>query len=383
MKSVRPLLLVTSLVVVFVTVLALRAGDPFHAESIVAPDDVAAPTVAAVTVPTVETTQTTIPERPGYVVTLSGAIVSPSPGEASDVVAAGGVLFPILAEVGDGYRVLTTCNEEAWVAADHVEVGFVPVTDDRLVEHAVIVVDPGHGLPDLGAVGPTGLSETEVNMAVSAMIVELLRQANDIDWESGAVTAGSEVPAVGSAIMTRFPSGPNGGDYQLGLSFRAEVANAAGADALVSIHHNTQPETNLEHPGAEAFVSVDDPESQRLGGLIVDELRRGLARFEADWTGSTGSGVISRQGTDRDDFYSLLARSDSPAVIVEGAYISNPTEEALARTDDFRQAYADGVYRALIRFITTDDNPIPPPEPVLWNVDTGSPSMANCAIPSP
>lgn len=372
----------TALAVVFITVMALRAQEPL-------PDEPPpAPVPTSITAdPTnerpPETTTTSVPQRPGYVLTKPGAVITTGPGEPSDVAAAGGVLFPILAEAAGGYRVYTTCNEEAWVSSDHVEVGLVPVADERQVEHAVIVIDPGHGLPDLGAVGPTGLTETEANMAVAQKTIDLLRRSNDIDWTTGMVTPGSEFPPVGAAIMTRFPSGPNGGDYQLGLSFRAEVANAVEADALVSIHHNSVPETMLDHPGAEAFVSVTDPESQRLGGLIVDELRRGFAHFEADWSGSTGPGIIIRRGADGDDFYSLLAHSDGPAVIVEGAYISNPTEEALARTEEFRHAYAEGVYRALIRFITTDHDPIGAPEPVVWSVDTGSPSMSNCVIPPP
>ena len=80
--------------------------------------------------------------------------------------------------------------------------------------------------------------------------------------------------ATADAVLTRRFAGPNGGNYQLGLTFRTTVANAIDATALVSIHHNTVPETTLDHPGAEAFVSVSNPESPRLGGLIVDELRR-------------------------------------------------------------------------------------------------------------
>jgi N-acetylmuramoyl-L-alanine amidase len=214
-------------------------------------------------------------------------------------------------------------------------------------------------------------------------VVELLRSPHDVDWETGEVTDGDDVPAAAAALLTRRAAGPNGGNYQLGLTFRSIVANTVDATALVSIHHNTVPETNLDHPGTEAFVSVSNPDSARLGGLIVDELRRAFARFEADWTGSPGDGLISRVDPDGSDYYSLLDRAEVPAVIVEGAYISNPTEEALAQTDEFQQAYAEGVYRALIRFVTTDDDPIPAPEPILWDVDRPPPSLSSCQVPAP
>lgn len=105
-------------------------------------------------------------------------------------------------------------------------------------------------------------------------------------------------------------------------------------------------------------------------------------------TGSTvswaeGTGVFSRVDPDGTDYYTLLQESEVPAALVEGAYISNASEEALARTDRFRQAYAEGLYRALVRFVTTDVDPIPPPEAQLWDPDVGTVSVYGCEVPSP
>jgi hypothetical protein len=92
---------------------------------------------------------------------------------------------------------------------------------------------------------------------------------------------------------------------------------------------------------------------------------------------------VTRVGADGQDYYSILARSEQPAAIVEGAYISNPSEEALIMTDAFRQAYAEGVYRALVRFVTTDDYPIPAPEPEFFDVEGPPRSMDDCVVPRP
>ena len=321
-------------------------------------------------------------ERVGFVVSRDGAILAPGLGEPGETIAAG-VVFAVLGEDDSGFEVLDACNREGWLSAEQVNPGLVPSNRDRRFEHSVFVIDPGHGLPDLGAVGPEGLTETEVNIDVSARIVELLGSAQDVDWVTGDVTPGDSIPAAATAVMTRSPDGPNGGDYEVGLTFRASLANAVDATALVSIHHNTAPNTNLDHPGAEAYVSATNAESPRLGGLIVDELRTAFEHFEADWTGAPGTGVISRVGADGADYYTLLDVSEGPAVIVEGAYISNPSEEALAMTDLFRQSYAEGVYRALVRFVTTDDDPIPAPEPELWEVEGPARSMDDCVVPAP
>ena len=248
-------------------------------------------------------------------VSRDGAILASSPDEPGEPIAAG-VVFAVLAEDDGGFEVLDACNREGWLSADQVDPGLVASNRDRRFDHLVFVIDPGHGLPDLGAVGPHCLTETEVNIDVSARIVELLESPQDIDWVTGEITPGDSVPAAATAIMTRSPDGPNGGDYELGLTFRVALANAVDATALVSIHHNSAPDTSLDHPGAEAYVSATNPDSPRLGGFIVDELRTGFDRFEADWTGTTGSGVISRVSNDGADYYTLLDLSEGPAVII-------------------------------------------------------------------
>lgn len=331
---------------------------------------------------TTATTLAPVAQRVGYVTSRPGTHLAPFAGETGREIASG-IVFPVIGEIGGGYRVLDSCNDEGWVAAADVDAGEVPAEVVEGFHNSVFVIDPGHGLPDYGAVGPTGLAETEVNLAVASRVVDLLRSPHDVDWETGRITPGDSVPAAAVAILTRGPEGPNGGDFQLGLTFRSTLANAVDATALVSIHHNTVPETILDHPGSEAFVSANNPASPRLGGLIVEELRREFARFDVNWTGSPGAGLTSRVSDDGSDYYSLLRRSEVPAVIVEGAYISNPSEEELARTNEFRQAYADAVYRGMVRFVTTTDDPIPPPEPILWDDGRPSPSLSSCEVPGP
>ncbi|MFP3915114.1 MAG: N-acetylmuramoyl-L-alanine amidase [Actinomycetota bacterium] len=328
------------------------------------------------------TTGATAPERIAYVTSRDGTPLT-GRGEQTALPIAGGILLPVLGEVAGSYRVFDTCNREGTVPSGEVQPGPVPDGSREGFDRSVFVIDPGHGIPDHGATGPTGLYESEVNLDVSARIVDLLGSPRSVDWETGTVTAGDEIPPAAVAVATRSPHGPNSGDYELGLEYRTTVANALEATALVSIHHNAGPEAALDHPGSEAYVSATDPESPRLGGLMVEELRRSLGRFQADWMGSEGTGLFSRVNAEGEDYYSILARSEVPAVIVEGAYISNPSEEALARTDEFRQAYAEAVYRALVRFVITDDDPIPPPEPELWQPGRPGPSVHDCQVPPP
>ena len=318
--------------------------------------------------------------RIAYVVTEDGAILSPLAGDTGQRVGAN-LIFPVSGETAGGFDVLDNCNRPGWIASDQVDPGFVPYSRDQDMAGAVFVIDAGHGAPDLGAVGPSGLTEAEVNIDVSSRVIELLSSSRDIDWVSGTVTAGNTYGAAAAAIPTRSVDGPNAGDYELGLTFRAELGNAVEATALVSIHHNTEPTADTDGPGTAAFVSANNEESPRLGGLLVDEIRRSFAGFDADWVGGEST-LTARVEEDGEDYYTLLALSQGPAAIIEGAYISNPSEEALIITDAFRQAYAEGVYRALVRFVVTDDYPIPAPDPELYEVEAPPRSMDDCVTPA-
>ncbi len=327
---------------------------------------------------TTTTASTAAATRVGYLISRPGARYAAN--GVSESAIAGQVAFAVLGEERGGYRVMDVCNREGWIAADQVEVGEVLVERNGFAD-AAIVLDAGHGLPDKGAIGPTRLIEAEANLDVTRRLAEMLESPHDIDWATGAVSPGSAVPAARNVVVTRSHDGPNGGDFELGLTFRATLANTVEADAFVSIHHNTGGAVALDHPGSEAYVSNFDPESTRLGGLIVDEMRRALAAFDADWTGGNGSGLLARIGSEGGDYYTLIEVAEVPTAIVEGAYISNPSEEALAKTDAFRQAYAEAVYRALVRFITTEDNPIPDHEVQNYNPGGGTRDMSDCVVP--
>lgn len=340
---------------------------------------------SSTTVPTADVSQPTTTTlaardtRVGYLISRSGSRYTADGVTESAI--AGRVPFAVLGEESDGYRVMDVCNREGWIAADQVDLGEVLVERNGFAD-AAIVLDAGHGLPDKGAIGPTRLIEAEANLDVTRRLADLLESPHDVDWMTGAVTTGSAIPAARNVIVTRPHDGPNGGEFELGLTFRATLANTVEADAFVSIHHNTGGAVSLDHPGSEAYVSNFDPDSARLGGLIVDELRRALAAFDADWTGGNGSGLLARIGSEGGDYYTVIEVSEVPTAIVEGVYISNPSEEALAKTDAFRQAYAEAVYRALVRFITTEDSSSATLEVQNYNPGGGVRDMSDCVVPA-
>jgi N-acetylmuramoyl-L-alanine amidase len=273
------------------------------------------------------TTTTDVPAPTGVVlVPLAGADLWPEPGASPTHRFAPGVVLPYDEVRGDDLHVLSPCEEEGWVS----RLETIPLGP------ATIVIDPGHGGADEpGAVGPTGLVEADVNLAVAERAVaELADRGIDV-------------------VLTRT------GDYRATLRFRARIADVLDATALVSIHHNAEADGHRAGPGTETYQQVDDAESRRLSGLLYEELVPALGQFPADWAGDSDAGAKYRRNDEGGDYYGILRRpreAGVTAALVEAAFITNPTEEALLRRDDVLDAEATAIADAILRWLTTDDD---------------------------
>lgn len=316
-----------------------------------------------------------------------GAPLSHFPAGPPFLTAHEGLLFAVNRIEGDWAEVLTPCDTKAWVPRESIDfepTSFVePAGPDFDLSTAVVAIDPGHGGANIGAVGPAGLIENVANLDVARRVERLFGDSHDIDWSTGLITPGDDYPAVARVLMTR-TEGPPGADFEAGLLFRARLATLAGADAFVSIHNNAAPEGPLTTPGSEVFYSISDSESKRLAGILYEELIRSFSRFDIDWVGNSDRGArfrLSQRGFI--DYYGILRRSDVPTALAEGLFLSNAAEEDLLRSTDGQQAYADAVYRGIVRFLTTDDrgsgwsDPIPTSAPVAGVGD----AREDCIVP--
>lgn len=345
--------------------------------------------------PTSTSSPTTAPGGPGavrptptgtpaqWVVTASGGTPLWSADDGVvDEVAAGGLAWPVLGEQDGGYRVATHCDRDGWVASEDVVRPRVPV--GRGVAGAVVVVDAGHGGVDTGAVGPEGLTEAAVNLDVADRLRDLLERPNDVDADSGAVAPGDQWPAVAGVVMTRDPDDAVGGDQRTSLSFRGELATAVDADAMVSIHHNAGDTSTFDESPSEVLFSVDGQPSRRLAALVLEELRRSLTPLADEWRGTTLRGTIGRADPDGTDYYTLLQEARVPAVITEALYLSSASGEELAQTDTYRQAYAEALYRALVRFLGSDDEGPEVNDPETFDPGEGDPfDFSDCSMAAP
>jgi N-acetylmuramoyl-L-alanine amidase len=263
------------------------------------------------------TTTTAIPT------TTSTTLVAPIPdGPPRALVTATGVVAAVTETRADGsYTVVSPCGKDVRVGAG------TPIPG------AHVVIDPGHGGEEPGAVGPDGLRESDLNLAVAIRVRDAL-EAQGI-----------------RAVLTRT------GNYRITLASRAAIATGLEADAFVSIHHNAAPDHQQDEPGTEVYYQSTGGESaRRLGGLVYEETFGALSAYDISWGWYQDAQVKVRLGNDGGDYYGILRRTAGvPGVLAELAYITNPAEEALLATPEFQQVEADAVARGIVRFLTTDD----------------------------
>ncbi len=308
----------------------------------------------------------------------------------SFVVAREGLVFPAQRMNGEWIEVFTSCDAPAWVKSADVAAESpaeaADIGEGFELSAATIVLDPGHGGPwNTGAASPSGMAEKTANLDVAQRVRDLLNEARSVDWVTGEILNGEDIPAADRVILTRVGDGEDG-DYEAGLFFRSLLANAANAHAMVAIHHNAGWEVSLDRPGSDVYYQSQIVESRRFAKIMVEELHRGFGPFEADWVGAAEAGAKSRLSPREGNpqYYGILRYSEMPTVIAEGAYISNQSEADLIATPEFRQAYAGAIYRALVRFLTTDDvGDGLDSDPVIWTGDAGSgDARPECEIPS-
>ncbi len=176
-----------------------------------------------------------------------------------------------------------------------------------------IIVDPGHGGPDSGAVGPTGLKEKAANLAIAIRLGELLTSAG-----ARVRLLRTSDRSVGAAWV-----GKRGE-----LEARLSASENQGADLFLSIHNNAVGGGNAATAfGTETYYWT--PMSILPARILQNHLcaAQGTKNRFVSWR----------------PFY-VLRQTDVPRVLVECAYVSNPYEEARLRDPQFHERSARALF---------------------------------------
>lgn len=248
-----------------------------------------------------------------------------------------------------------------------------PVIGNTINDKFIVVIDPGHGGNDPGAVGKKG-KEKNINLNVARKLGKLIENnCNDT-----------------KVIYTRKS------DVFVPLHKRAEIANNAKANLFISIHTNAVARKNSHVKGTETYTlglhrtedNLEVAKKENSVILIEDDYKQRYAGFNPN---SSESYIIFEFMQDKNmsqsvNFATLiqqnfksynridkgvhqagflvLRETSMPSVLVELGYISNPSEETYLLSDKGTSDLANAIYKAFINYKgsnTRIKNPTIPP----------------------
>ena len=237
-----------------------------------------------------------------------------------------------------------------------------PIEQVFPIKKKVILVDAGHGGEDYGAIGKNNSREKDVNLAIAKKLVTTINQNPDL-----------------TAVLTR------SGDYYIPLTKRITIAQREKATMFISIHadsvestsakggsiytlsekgNNSQLAKQLEQSensvdqfgGVETVIDSDqflkniltdfsrkdrDIQSQQLANEILNQLKK--------------IGPVHKKEPQKANFV-VLKTPAIPSVLVETAFISNPTQEKRLINSKQQQKIANSIYQGIIDYYHKIEN---------------------------
>ncbi len=172
-----------------------------------------------------------------------------------------------------------------------------------------VIIDPGHGGEDPGAIGPRGTHEADVALGIGRLVKAALERQGL------------------HAVLTRTDDGT------VDLEDRPDLAQRYGGIVFVSIHANASTDPSVQ--GTTTYYYT--PQSRALAEMVQAEVVRAL--------GEPDRGIMTAR------FY-VLVNTQMPAVLVETAFISNAAEEAMLRDPAVQARIAEAIARGIAAFLS-------------------------------
>ena len=229
------------------------------------------------------------------------------------------------------------------------------VKDDQII----IVVDPGHGGEDPGAIGRRKTQEKVVVLQIARRLAKLI----------------SAEPGM-KAVLTR------NSDHFVSLGGRVAIARRVKAHLLVSIHADAWVKSNvrgssvfaLSQKGATSaaarWLAKNQNESDLIGGVNISTVNKQVASVLVDMTSAWTIGYSLGLGTAvlqelrainrlhktavEQAGFAVLKGQGIPSILVETAFISNPSEEQLLKNADHQQKLARAILTGIKKQLAAD-----------------------------
>lgn len=188
-----------------------------------------------------------------------------------------------------------------------------------------IIIDPGHGGEDGGAVSFSGLPESGYNLEISARLRDLI------------ALLGFDTRMIRTENISVYTKGETLAQKKMSdLKERVRIANETGGALLLSIHQNHFPDPSLQ--GAQVFYAATEGSealAKKIQSLFVSSINPG-SRRQAKASG----GVY------------LMEHIRCPGVLIECGFLSSPQEEQKLRDPDYQKKICAAIGAALSQFLS-------------------------------
>ncbi len=244
----------------------------------------------------------------------------------------------------------------------------VKVVKSEMLKHVkpfIVAIDAGHGGDDAGAKGANGTREKDVVFSIAKRLESLINAQTNM-----------------KAIMVRQ------GDYFVGLRKRMDIARAAKADLFISIHADANKDASAH--GASVFTLSEDgasseaahwlADSENASDLIGDTsgwdndengLNSVLINLSQNATQEASVNLANRVlhnfdtigelhfGTVQKAGFAVLKSPDIPSILVETAFISNPSEESKLLNASYQTRIATAIFEGVYSYSKQRPNELP------------------------
>ena len=220
-----------------------------------------------------------------------------------------GTIFNYEDRKNDFYKVTIGNGKKAYIPYWLVNANFATIESDSQIpqgiEHAKIVIDPGHGGDDPGAV----VTFSEKHEADHTLTTALLLK--------------KELENLGATVILTRES-----DKSVSLENRAQLSNREKANAFISLHFDSGPNSNASGTTGYYFTST----SENLGQTVNKYIARNL--------------TLKSQGTKFQNFL-VLRENKQPSILLELGYLNNPDDNKLIESSEYQENIAKSIASAL------------------------------------
>ena len=234
----------------------------------------------------------------------------------------------------------------------------ITIKEKKIINQIIVAIDAGHGGEDPGAIGKGGTLEKDINLQISKKLKALIDKEKNM-----------------KAVLIR------DGDYFIPLAARVKKARKIKANIFISIHADAFTKRSVrgssifalsEKGATSAFAKLianKENESDLIGGVSIDDKEPLLAKTLLDLSQSAtvddsinlGNHVLKKvkrvnrlhkKHVEQAGF-AVLKAPDIPSILIETAFLSNPTEEKNLRSKAFQDKLVKSIFRGIKSYLKT------------------------------